>query len=557
MVGVVAVIAFAVIAFAVVAFVGVDSCVAVGSCVADVDCRVVALDEHANATSHESASEARLPTSNDRAPEVTRAAYRARTNFESASRGATYAAGVRRLAIFALLGSVGVLALPACYRVQTLRRQAAKLDRYVEIEGHVERPEGAEGPLVVELLRVARMNGAEPDARTHRMDAIVERAVKAEPGRFRFVVRPSSRYALVAFVDTDRDLQLDAGELWAPPVAVPSNVSSSNTSSSNTSSSDTSSSDTSSSNASSSNASSSDARGDRSAPIVLRPDTVAEVPRSDALLARQYDLGGVVSLDDPRFGPESGEYGIWQPLRWPQRFPMGVFFVEAWDPTRVPVLFVYGIGGYPQQLRRFAELLDGTRYQAWFVSYPTGLPIAMVSDWLRRALDELHAQLGFERLCLVAHSMGGLVARDLLGSYDDEGYVRGLTTIATPFEGLGSAAFGVSWSPAVAPAWRDLAPGSELLTHLFDRPGPRDAQRDLVFLFEPGTDGDGVVPLRSQLRAEAQAETEHRMGFALQHSAALQSRDVWDFVAAGLERCAPPPPEVEVVDVTVPVEEAP
>ena len=449
---------------------------------------------------------------------------------------------MRRLAVFALLGSIGVLALPACYRVQTLRRQAAKLDRYVEIEGRVERPEGTEGPLVVELLRVARMNASEPDARTHRMDAIVERAVKTEPGRFRFVVRPSSRYALVAFVDTDRDLQLDAGELWAPPIAVPSNASSSGASS----------------NANAGESpSSSNARGDRVAPIVLRPDTVAEVPRSDALLARPYDLGGVVSLDDARFGPESGEYGIWQPLRWPQRFPMGVFFVEAWDPTRVPVLFVYGIGGYPQQLRRFAELLDGTRFQAWFVSYPTGLPIAMVSDWLRRSLDELHAQLGFERLCLVAHSMGGLVARDLLGSYDDDGYVRGLTTIATPFEGLGSAAFGVSWSPAVAPAWRDLAPGSALLTHLFDRPGPRGAQRDLVFLFEPGTDGDGVVPLRSQLRAEAQAETRHRMGFALQHSAALQSRDVWDFVAAGLERCAPPPPEIEVVDVTALVEGAP
>ena len=415
--------------------------------------------------------------------------------------------------VVATLALALLMLLPACYRVQTLRRQVAKLDRFVEITGTVERPEGAEGPLVVELLRVARTHGG--------MDAIVERAVLTAPGRFRFVVRPSSQYALVAFVDTDRDLQLDAGELWTTPRAVPRGA----------------------------RRQSEDPQASVEA-VVLIPDAIAEIPRSDALLSRSYDVGAVVSLDDPRFGPESGEYGIWQPLRWPRRFPMGVFFAEAWDPNRVPVLFVYGIGGYPQQLRRFVELLDQTRFQAWFVSYPTGLPIAQVTEWLRRALDELHTQLDFDRLCFIAHSMGGLVARELLGTYDDGSYARGLTTIATPFDGLGSAAFGVSWSPAVAPAWRDLAPGSELLTHLFDRPGPRDAQRDLVFLFEPGSDGDGVVPLASQLRPEAQAEAQRRVGFSAQHSAALQARDVWDFVASGLDRCAPPAPAIELVDVS-------
>jgi hypothetical protein len=38
----------------------------------------------------------------------------------------------------ARLGSFGVLALPACYRGQTRRREASKLDRDVEIEGSVE-----------------------------------------------------------------------------------------------------------------------------------------------------------------------------------------------------------------------------------------------------------------------------------------------------------------------------------------------------------------------------------------------------------------------------------
>jgi hypothetical protein len=147
---------------------------------------------------------------------------------------------MRRVATLVLALLLPLALLPACYRVQTLRRQAAKLDRFVEIVGTVERPEGAEGPLVVELLRVAR---------THRgMDAIVERAVLAEPGRFRFVVRPSSRYALVAYVDTDRDLHLDAGERWTTPLAITANA------------------------------------GERSPSTTLLPDVVAEMPRHDVLV---------------------------------------------------------------------------------------------------------------------------------------------------------------------------------------------------------------------------------------------------------------------------------
>ncbi|MCB9599775.1 MAG: alpha/beta fold hydrolase [Sandaracinus sp.] len=384
---------------------------------------------------------------------------------------------------------IAFVALSGCYRMQTLRRQVAKLDRYVEVEGRVERPEGSEGPLVVELVRAARSDRAP--------DAIVERAVLRDAGEFRFVVRPSDRYSLVAFVDTDGDLALDAGERWTMPQAW------------------------------------------RGEPLVLRPDDVADMPPRGLMLSRNYDLGAVVSLDDPRFGPEGGEYGIWQPLRWPQRYPMGVLFTESWDPTRVPVLFVYGIGGFGKQLRRFVEWLDHDRFQAWFVNYPTGLPIAQVAQWLRRAMDELHAQLGFERTCVVAHSMGGLVARDMLGSFEGESYVRGLTTIATPFGGIGSAAFGVSWSPAVAPAWRDLAPESTFLHEVFARPGPDAVARDLVFLFEPGESGDGVVPLQSQLRAEAQREAERRRGFPFEHAAALEAREVWTFVAEGLDRCAP------------------
>ncbi|MBX3248504.1 MAG: alpha/beta hydrolase [Myxococcales bacterium] len=395
-----------------------------------------------------------------------------------------------RRAAFALLLLAGVV---GCYRLQTLRRQASKLDRYVAVEGRVTLGEEAraaveEGAtLVVQLLRPARSRNAP--------DEIVSRSVLFAPGDFHFSV-PRARYHVVTFVDENGDLALDAGEWWAPPTRW------------------------------------------SGAPLALEVDERAEEPSRDAVLRREYELGVVVDLDDPRFGPESGEYGIFQPLRWPRRYPMGIFFVEPWDPDRTPVLFIYGIGGHASQLAPWIDRLDRARYQPWIASYPTGLPVDLVAEWLARSLDELYARYELSRLCVVAHSMGGLAARAMLGRYDDDSFVRGLTTVATPFGGVPSAAFGVSWSPAVAPAWRDLVPDGPFLSRLFALPGPRHAQRDLVFLYENGRASDGVVPLVSQLRAEAQEEVQRRAGFPLGHAEVFESDEVWAFIAEGLDRCA-------------------
>ncbi|MBX3247553.1 MAG: hypothetical protein KF901_10285 [Myxococcales bacterium] len=399
-----------------------------------------------------------------------------------------------RHARICLIASVALL-FGGCHRVHTLQRQASKLERYVTITGEIQLPTRAlrsvedGATIVVQLLRPGRA----PDA----PGEVVARAVLFAPGSFQFTV-PPARYAVVGFVDEDGGLGLDADE-WRSP-ATPW----------------------------------------RDEPVELQIEEPTRTPWRQSVLRRPYELGTIADLDDPRFGADSGAFGIFQPLRWSRRFPMGIFFTEPWDPDRVPVLFVYGMGGHPQQLRPWMEQLDRSRYQAWFVHYPTGLPLELVAEWLSRGLDELYARHDFEGLCVVAHSMGGLIARATLGRHEDDSYLRGLTTVATPFGGVPSAAFGVWWSPATAPAWHDVSPESAFLSRLFERSGPRQAQRDLVFLFQPGRTSDGVVHLSSQMRDEAQAESQRVAGFPLGHAEVLESREVWRFVEEGLARCAVP-----------------
>ena len=391
-----------------------------------------------------------------------------------------------------LLGLLALSLLGSCYRMQTMRRQVAKLDGYPRVEGEVRVPTWEGEPIVVVLLR--------PPAESAAPTPIVDRVQLYEPGRFRFITRPGD-YRVAAFLDGDGDLALDAGEAWVGPVPV---------------------------------------EGGSPALLELDPARNARRPDPELILARDYRLGDRISLDDPRVGRASGPYGIYQPLRWTERYVMGVFFLERYDPERTPVLFVHGISGFPAQFERWAELLDGTRYQPWFVHYPSGLPLELVSEWLARSLSELHTTHGFERLCVVAHSMGGLVAREVLNRHVESSappYHRGLVTIAAPFGGLGSAELGVSWSPSVAPAWRDLVPGSPFLEALHRRPLPPEVDYELLFLFDGASGADGVVPIPSQLRAEAQAEAERIRGLGGTNGGILEERAAWDVVSRALERC--------------------
>jgi hypothetical protein len=92
-------------------------------------------------------------------------------------------------------------------------------------------------------------------------------------------------------------------------------------------------------------------------------------------------------------------------------------FLQPFDPDKIPVVLIHGLMSTP---RMWKPVLDGLladeeirkHYQFWFFYYPTGQPVPFSALQLRQALTELEAHYPLrERLVLIGHSMGGVLAR--------------------------------------------------------------------------------------------------------------------------------------------------
>jgi pimeloyl-ACP methyl ester carboxylesterase len=260
---------------------------------------------------------------------------------------------------------------------------------------------------------------------------------------------------------------------------------------------------------------------------------------SDQLVLTLRDLtvyGEVADLGEERFGPQSGPYGLWEPYSFVLKGWAGVYFLEPYDPKRVPVLFVHGISGYPREFAYLIEQLDRERFQPWVYFYPSGAYLQKVAEHLRQVAIELRAAHRFERLFVVAHSMGGLVSREfVLGFHEATGRrtIPLFVTLATPWGGHAAAQQGVDHSPVVVYSWNDVAPGSEYLRRLFwtDSVGamrrqlPDHTSYHLLFGYDnggAGPSGDKVVSVASQLRVEAWDEAASQRGFDTDHGGILR-----------------------------------
>ncbi len=267
---------------------------------------------------------------------------------------------------------------------------------------------------------------------------------------------------------------------------------------------------------------------------LLATGCASESSRRLSNIEGQSALGEVVSLTDARFSKRNSQLGLWRPADYARATNAGVYFIEPYVPHKTPVLFVHGINGSPAQFLYLLERLDRSRFQPWVYAYPSGTHLEVVVEHLDRTITTLERRYRLDALVVIAHSMGGLVARSFILRHS---LMPGATPIplfvslSTPWDGHGSAALGVKHSPVVVDAWRDLVPGSPYLRGLFVTRLPDATRHWLLFTFNRrktsfGESSDQSVSVASQLNASAQSEAARVVGFNNTHDGVLRDAAV-------------------------------
>ncbi len=299
-------------------------------------------------------------------------------------------------------------------------------------------------------------------------------------------------------------------------------------------------------------------KGELSTTTVIPTEMISDVKRFAAGRSRAeiisrlnipIALGDIANLSDLKFSSERGEQGLWQPSDFPISSGIGIYFLEEYDPNRIPILFVYGAGGSPQDWKAFFAKIDRKKYQPWFFYYPTGRRLTEMGGALNRGVEILHDHYGFKRLHVVAHSMGGMVARSFVTKNvldDGNHYITRFVTISTPWGGHEAAASGVKHAPEVVPSWRDMEAGSDFQTNLYARSLQGKVAHLLIYgnksrksmILPP--ENDGTVSVASQMFAPVIKAAVYFKSFYSDHVGILSNPEVIQLTQEFLEEGAEP-----------------
>jgi hypothetical protein len=128
---------------------------------------------------------------------------------------------------------------------------------------------------------------------------------------------------------------------------------------------------------------------------------------------------------------------------------LGLYLLEPYDPDKIPVVMVHGIRSSPMAWMELTNDLIGdpelrSSYQVWQYVYPTSLPYLSAAVLLRRSIEAARQALDPEgddaatgSMIIVAHSMGGLLAKTMVV---DSGMKLWDATFTVPPEQLAAVA---------------------------------------------------------------------------------------------------------------------
>lgn len=385
--------------------------------------------------------------------------------------------------------------LPGCSLID-LSEDLKKQDQQVTITGKITRVSDTSAPVIAVLIN-------DRDGLTHVLNYRIMKA----PGEFHFFTDPGF-YRVFAFEDTNRDNSFDYSEKVVRSPVLDMNTPGSQKEINFVIS-------------------------DLADKNILAE--IEEIKKNGLINFSQsiLNLGKIISLDADIFSAKNISRGLWQPYYAARTIPYGIFFLNDYDPDKKIVLFIHGISGSPAQFKSIIENLDHSRFQPMVAYYPSGLPLSLLAQYLNNLVEELHVRLDFDKVSLVAHSMGGLISRKFINiqSRHKESLIDSFISISTPWSGHAAVIQGLKLSPVIIPVWKDMAPDSLFLQHLFTPPLAEDIKHYLLFSFKgssmtAGGNSDGVVSIASQLNPLSQQDSSLIRGFDENHSSILESRKV-------------------------------
>jgi pimeloyl-ACP methyl ester carboxylesterase len=244
--------------------------------------------------------------------------------------------------------------------------------------------------------------------------------------------------------------------------------------------------------------------------------------------------GTKIDLEDELFSEENGNKGFWEPVSFYKEIGGNIYFLEEYDPQKIPILFIHGATGTPKDWKYFVDNIDRKRFQPWLFYYPSGARIKSMSNLLSWKLGNLQIKYHFDQLYITAHSMGGLVARSLIMDYGSSiPYINLFVSLATPWGGVRMAEHGVKQSPAVIPSWIDMQPESAFIQSIY-RTNMPETVNFYMFYGHRGnrnpfrSNNDGTIALSSLLDSRPQAEAEMNYAFNEDHASIIYSKAVLD-----------------------------
>jgi triacylglycerol esterase/lipase EstA (alpha/beta hydrolase family) len=132
-----------------------------------------------------------------------------------------------------------------------------------------------------------------------------------------------------------------------------------------------------------------------------------------------------------------GLFGGFKASNYPA--PTGLYFLQPYDPDRIPLVFVHGLFSTPFT---WVQTINGLQadpeirkhYQFWIFAYPTGNPILYSALRLREELakaDQLYPN--HKPYVVIGHSMGGMLTHDQLVTINEGMWEKALGQNARSF----------------------------------------------------------------------------------------------------------------------------